>query len=260
MALLHAEYFSEALHGWSVTVDVILPEEEPPAFGYRTLWLLHGMSDDETVWQRMTSIERYAAVHHIAVVMPAVQISCYSDMSHGFPYYTFVSDELPRVMREMFPLSARREDNYIAGLSMGGEGAMKIGLSKPENYAAIGCLSAGAFNHPWSETFNEQENNVAFLCHDGKTLSGLPEDCFENAKKILAQGKPIPQIYHAIGSNDFLLESAKETRDFFESLEGNPFGYVYEENPGAHTWEFWDTHITHYLDFIDGNRKKDHNL
>lgn len=253
MALLHIRYFSQAMHGLEVSVDVLVPEGTVPEHGHRILWLLHGMSDDETMWQRRTSIERYADLHKIAVVMPAVQLSCYSDMTHGFPYYTYLTEELPQVMRSLLPLSARREDQYIAGLSMGGEGAFKIGLSKPEQYAAIGCLSAGAFNHPWTETYQTEDpfSYRMYLCHDGKTLDGIPEDCFGNAEKILSEGKPVPRIYHAIGSGDFLLESAHATRSFFESLDGNPFGYFYEEHPGAHTWEFWDSHIIRFLDFID---------
>ncbi len=156
-------------------------------------------------------------------------------------------------MREFFPLSARREDNYVAGLSMGGEGAMKIGLSKSETYAAIGCFSAGAFNHPWQThpVFTENGRNHVFFCHDGKVLDGIPEDCFANAKKIIAEKKPIPRIYHAIGADDFLLDAAYETRDFFRSFDGNPFDYTFEEHPGSHTWQFWDDHIRRFLDLID---------
>lgn len=251
MALLHFGYYSEALRGMHITVDIIIPDGDVPEHGHRVLWLLHGMSDDETMWQRRTSIERYADKHRIAVVMPAVQLSCYSDMSHGFPYYTFVTDELPRVLGGYLALSSRREDNYVAGLSMGGEGAYKIGLSRPEQYAAIGCFSAGAFNHPWIVHPTPAQSMRRFLCYDGKTLDGIPEDCFENAKRILAEGKPVPRIYHAIGTDDFLLTAARETRDFFASFDGNPFDFTYEEHPGAHTWEFWDDHVQRFLDFID---------
>ena len=255
MALMHVHYLSEALYGLHISVDVILPQGEVPEHGHRTLWLLHGMSDDETMWQRQTSIERYAQAHNLAVVMPAVQLSCYADMAHGYPFYTFVSEELPRVMREFFPLSSRREDNYVAGLSMGGEGACKIGLSKPENYAVIGCLSAGAYNHEpvpvdrldMSGAYNRWEFNR----FDGVETEGSPRDCFGNARKILEEGKPVPRIYHAIGASDFLLESAHKTRAFFTGLEGNPFDYYYEEHPGVHTWSFWDEHIQRFLDYVD---------
>lgn len=255
MALMHVKYQSEALYGLHISVDVLLPQGEVPPRGHRTVWLLHGMSDNETMWQRRTSIERYADAHGVAVVMPAVQLSCYSDMAHGYPFYTFITDELPRVMRDLFPLSSAREDNYVVGLSMGGEGACKIGLSKPENYAAIGCLSAGAYNHEPIPSDRLDLGNPylfwEFNRFDGIPVEGTPRDCFGNAKKIIEEGKPIPRIYHAIGSSDFLLEAAHKTCDFFRSFDGNPFDYFYEEHPGAHTWDFWDLHIQRFLDFID---------
>lgn len=255
MALMHVKYLSAALYGLNISVEVILPQGEVPPSGHRTVWLLHGMSDNETMWQRRTSIERYADAHNVAVVMPAVQLSCYADMAHGYPFYTFVTNELPRVMREFFPLSSAREDNYVVGLSMGGEGACKIGLSKPENYSVIGCLSAGAYNHEPRDVSNPDPNNPYSLWEfnrfDGIPVEGTPRDCFGNAKKIMEEGKPVPRIYHAIGSSDFLLESAYKTRDFFRSFDGNPFDYHFEEHPGAHTWDFWDLHIQRFLDFVD---------
>ena len=256
MALMHVKYQSMTLYGLNISVDVILPQGEVPPRGHRTVWLLHGMSDNETMWQRRTSIERYADAHNVAVIMPAVQLSCYADMAHGYPFYTFITDELPRIMREFFPLSSAREDNYVVGLSMGGEGACKIGLSKPENYSVIGCLSAGAYNHepiPTDRLDPENPYHIwEFNRFDGQPIEGTPRDCFGNAKKIIAEGKPIPRIYHAIGSSDFLLDAAHRTCDFFRSFDGNPFDYFYEEDPGAHTWDFWDLHIQRFLDYVDG--------
>ncbi len=252
MALLHTHIFSYALLGKDVSCEVILPQGDIPEYGYRTVWLLHGMSDDETIWERRTRIECYADAHHIAVVMPAAELSCYSDMAHGLKFYTYITKELPSILRGIFPLSSRREDNYIAGLSMGGEGAMKLGLANPTQYACIGCLSAGAFNHPWKEKPKLLLERIKYLCHDGKNLQGLPEDCFSNAEKILTEHLPVPRIYHAIGTSDFLLEAARETRQFFTSLDNDPFDYTYEEDPGAHTWDFWEEHIKRFLDFVDG--------
>jgi len=130
MALIHCDFFSEAL-GLSTSMCVILPEpargqigmpgsERQPSGPHPVLWLLHGLSDDHTIWQRRTSIERYVAERGLAVVMPAVARSFYTDMAHGLPYWTFISEELPAAARSFFPLSPAREDNFVAGLSMGG--------------------------------------------------------------------------------------------------------------------------------------------
>ncbi|MCQ2432406.1 MAG: esterase family protein [Clostridia bacterium] len=253
MALMHTHLLSNVL-GMYISVEVLLPQTEVPEHGFRTVWLLHGWSDDETMWTRRTSLERYADQHKVAVIMPTVHLSCYTDMTHGLKYYTFVSEELPELMRNIFPLSCKREDNAVAGLSMGGEGSLKIGLSKPENFGCIGCLSAGAHNEPWNPD-PKPDDPYFFLQHSGKKLEGIPEDTFGNAEKILKEGLPVPRIYHAIGSSDPLLDSAHETKAFFEAIPGNPFSYTYEEHPGSHNWEFWDTHIKRFLNFFDGKEE-----
>ncbi len=259
MALIHIGFFSDVL-GMAVNCDVILPQSATKQIGmaaasrqgrHPTLWLLHGASDDHTIWQRRTSIERYAAPLGLAVVMPAAHLSSYANMAHGGRFYDYIAKELPEKMRTFFPLSDKREDNYIAGLSMGGAGCMKIGLANPENYAAIGCLSAGAINrHRAPASSNPAWERRRLMTMGDRDPAGTEEDPMFNANKILEQGLPIPRIYHAVGSSDFVLESAHETRDFFQAIPGNPFDYTYEEDPGAHTWDFWDDHIQHFLKFI----------
>jgi S-formylglutathione hydrolase FrmB len=116
MALIHTNFFSESL-GMCVAVDVILPQASNRLIGMETtttaekhpvLWLLHGASDNHTIWQRRTSIERYVAPLGLAVVTPNAHLSSYADMAHGGKYFTYMADELPRLMRTFFPLSDKR--------------------------------------------------------------------------------------------------------------------------------------------------------
>lgn len=262
MALIHAQLRSAAL-GRGVSCDIILPQKSTHLIGMDTaesndvkvLWLLHGMSDDCTIWQRRTSIERYAAPYGIAVVMPDVEVSSYSNLAHGGRFYDYIAYDLPETLHAMFGFSTARENNMIAGLSMGGAGCMKIGLANPDKYFAIGCLSAGALNHPLPENtaaIDKSKNWYDYVRFDGRELADSEEDVFGNAKRIVENGIPAPRIYHSTGSEDFLLESAHKTRDFFNSFEGNPFDYVFEEDPGAHTWEYWDLHIQHFLKYALG--------
>ncbi|MEE9404329.1 MAG: alpha/beta hydrolase-fold protein, partial [Algisphaera sp.] len=129
MALVRCDFFSDVLQ-LSTSMTVILPQDTGaaqvgiasasggvPQAGYPTLWLLHGLSDDHTIWMRRTSIERYVADTGLAVVMPQVDRSYYADMVQGKKYWTFISEELPKVARQFFRLSERREDNFVAGLS-----------------------------------------------------------------------------------------------------------------------------------------------
>ena len=87
MALIHLNFHSDVL-GMAMQADVILPQKNTSLIGmqtrdsetYKTLWLLHGLSDDNTIWQRRTSIERYASEKGIAVVMVNGERSWYTDM------------------------------------------------------------------------------------------------------------------------------------------------------------------------------------
>jgi putative tributyrin esterase len=128
MALLTCHVDSEALNV-AATFTVVIPQEveTPPV-----LYLLHGLTDDHTGWTRNTSIERYADEAGLAVVMPSVFHSFYSDEVHGHAYWTYVSQELPALVHRLFRVSDRPEDTFAAGLSMGGYGAVKLALSHPE--------------------------------------------------------------------------------------------------------------------------------
>ena len=265
MALIHTHIHSGVL-GMDVTVEVILPQKASKLIGmesaagegkFPVLWLLHGASDDETIWQRRTSIERYAAPLGLAVVMPAVQLSSYADMAHGGKYYTYVSKELPELMGNLFPISDKREDNFIAGLSMGGAGCMKIGLANPDKYAAIGCLSNGMVSGYMKPDPDPRFAKRRLMVVGDRDLTGTEEDPEYNARRILAENLPRPRIYHAWGEDDFLRDNCRKTRDFFTAMEGNPFDYVWEEHPGAHTWEFWDEHIQHFLKYVGLAAKSD---
>ncbi|MBQ4640193.1 MAG: hypothetical protein IJB69_06740 [Clostridia bacterium] len=248
MAFARTRLFSDAL-GLCVTVDVILPQRRDNAQNHKlpVLWLLHGAFGNHADWIRRTSIERYAAPFGLAVVMPSAQNSCYTDMAHGGKYYTFISEELPRKMRTLFNFSEKREDNFIAGLSMGGAGSMMIGLANPECYSAIGCLSAGAVNYKGS--FHQGRRRE--LTIGDQPLKNSYLDVYGNAEKIVKESLPCPRIFHACGEDDFLLPCAQDTRDFFRAFPGNPFSYEYLSAPGAHTWEFWDAHIQDFIRFLN---------
>ncbi len=254
MAFLTVNWFSSTMIQ-CITTSVILPEGKPPAHGYPVLWLLHGMGNDHSTWGKYTSMERYAQDYGIAVVMPDGGLSNYADMTHGHPYYTTITKELYDVMGGLFPLSDRLEDNWIAGNSMGGGGALKIGLANPEKFSAIGCFSAGDTVFPFPDTEPGELPEVDALLksvYDGRDKAGTEEDVLGNAQKIVDQGLPAPRIFHIIGKDDFLLKAAHKTRDYFTSLPGNPFDYTYVETEGAHNWAYWDAHIVEFLRFVRG--------
>ncbi len=254
MILNEVNFFSETV-GLRSTMYVLLPQrsladaKSKRTPKYRTLYLLHGHSDDHTAWQRWTSIERYVEGLNLAVVMPAVHLSFYTDMAYGPAYWQFISEEVPAVVRDMFPLSSAREDNFVAGLSMGGYGAFKLALTHPERYAAAASLS-GAVDI--SEVVSEKKNdplNKAWLAQmrnvfgDLSKVPGSKHDLFKLARKV-ARGPVKPRLYQCCGTEDFLYADNLRFRDAVRKL---PLDLTYEEGPGEHVWSYWDKMIQNVL-------------
>jgi len=233
------------------SANIILPQSSPEQTvqkPFKTLYLLHGLSDDHTAWTRWTSIERYAAEYNIAIVMPNAHRSFYSDKKNGGKYFTFVSEELIGIMQELFPLSDKREDRYAAGLSMGGYGAMKLGLACPEKFTAIASLS-GALD------IFERIKLEAWLHDEFGYILKLPTDerreldLFYMAEKLSKSDCPPPKIYMWCGTEDFLYPDNVKFKAHLEKLG---MDFVYEESAGDHVWSCWDYKIQTALKFMFG--------
>ena len=219
-----------------------------PTPKYPTLYLLHGMSDDHTTWQRRTSIERYAAEKGIAVVMPTVHRSYYTDMANGYRYWTFVSEEVPARARDLFPLSDKREDNFVAGLSMGGYGAFKLALRHPDRFAAAASLS-GALDTVGLAHLKDDAwiTEMHTIFGDLDTIPGSDNDLFHLATQVTQSDQPKPRLFQWCGTEDFLYPSNIKFRDHLQKL---PFDYTYTDSPGDHTWGYWDAQIQNVLDWL----------
>ena len=248
MAFAELRIFSEAL-GMSTTVNVIIPQRstlgeigtENRTIGgkYRCLYLLHGLSDDESIWMRRTSIERYASKYGIAVVMPRGDRSFYTDITGGEKYFTYISSELPKIITDLFPVSDKREDNVIGGLSMGGYGALKAALRKPERFSRAIALSPVAD----IRSFFDRAPATLGRVFGGKGEISAHDDLFLLAK-ALSLSLNRPSIYMATGLSDFMYEDIAKLRMHFSDLGYN---LTYKEGDGAHSWDFWDEYIKHAL-------------
>ncbi|MBR0087223.1 MAG: hypothetical protein IJL98_05750 [Lachnospiraceae bacterium] len=258
--LITATFNTRSLSIHATTVTICLPESnEVPENGWKTVTLLHGAGGNHADWTRFSSIERYANERDIAVIMPDGGTSFYTDTQSGENYKTFITEELPAFCHAHFNTSLRREDNFIGGLSMGGCGSFYLGLSCPETYAGIMCLSASNFavkifpdqyaNNPRPEWIKWMKNNFGDIFPE---LEGTEFDHYYLAKKVLEEGKPAPRIFHTIGlqEQENSLNAALEEKEFFESFEGDPFQYTFKGYPGIHNWPFWDTHIEEALDYM----------
>ena len=256
MALLHASIMSQSLMR-TVDITVILPcdklyfpgmekREDKP---YKTLYLLHGIFGSHVDYISGTRIQRWAEEHNLVVVIPSGDNSMYLDFENSHNYYgEFVGKELVEITRKMFPLSNKREDTFIGGLSMGAYGALRNGLKYSDTFGFILSLSAGSALDVENILARTNENPVWFMRRD------FGEYCFKDLEKLetsdmnvrqlikdlLKENKEIPMLYLAIGDKDSYLESNKK---FVEFLKENHVPHVFEIGLGAHEWDFWDTYL-----------------
>ncbi len=239
-------------------MNVILPQKTQGQIGlegkvgagkHPVLWLLHGRSDDHTIWMRRTSIERYVSELGLAVVMPAADVSFYHNMVHGAAYGDFIDNELPEIARSFFPLSDARADNFVAGLSMGGYGAMKLALKFPERYAAAASLS-GALDAVGFLS-DEDPRRVAWLRRIfGEAyaeIEGGPADLMAQFERARGSGADLPRLFACCGRQDFLLE---HSRRFVAKAQELGISVDYIENEGSHEWGYWDRMIQEVLAWL----------
>jgi len=249
MALLTVDLFSESL-AVGTTVTVILPQAtqqqvgvetiERPEHGWPVLHLLHGLSDDHTAWLRYTSIERHARAAGIAVVMPAAGRSFYVDEAHGHAYWTWISEELPQRVGEFFRLSERPEDTYVAGLSMGGYGALKLGLTHPKRYAGVASLSGAVDVHVLE---SPERAELLARVFDGAIPPGA------DLLALLADVDPatVPPLFVGCGTEDVLQPA--NTR-FAAAATKAGLDVTTDFRPGEHEWGLWDAMIPDVIDWL----------
>ena len=258
MAFMQCQFHSDVL-GRACSMNVIIPQKAKTQIGmassgsgrkdYPVIYLLHGLSDDHTIWMRRTSIERYAADYEAVIVMPNGDRGFYTDMKCGPKYWTMLSEELPAIVQSLFPVSSRREDTFAAGLSMGGYGALKLALRCPNRFAGAVALSAVADIREWFSVASafSKDNEYHWIFGSAEEIVAQRNDLFELAKTAITHNPP-PKIMMACGTSDPLYRSNLRLRDHLSQL--NFPGFRFDEGPGKHEWAFWDQWIQEGLRFL----------
>ena len=250
MAHISAMIFPKSL-GFRTRVEVIIPQDpQSEAKPDKILYLLHGLSDDATAWSRHTRIESYAEQRGYIVIMPEVQRSFYSDMKYGSQYFTYVTEELPQICEELFNIKHVREKTFVAGLSMGGYGALKCGLSKPDFYAACAGFSGALdFEATLDRIYEEGRYNEIYAimdkgepCPEGANLFKLAD------KAAKLNKKDQPRVLVTCGDGDFLIDY---NRKFDKHMKTLPLEYEYKEWKGVHDWKFWEESLPLAFEFFE---------
>ena len=248
MAFLTMSMFSSALQ-MDTNVSVLLPEHRrggaeklEPEKKYPVIYCLHGHGDDHTAWIRKSCIETVARQYEAIVVMPTVQRGYYTDSQNGLDYFTYITEELPIRIANYFPISIEKKDTFLIGNSMGGYGALKAALTKPEQYAAVYALSPAL-----PEYFHQNDDDFGHLI---RRLFGSFEDllksdnCLKNLiAKRTASSDGQPAITFCCGKDDALAYGSFLLLKSYFKEAGGAMSYAEHDTSGGHDWDFWNPEI-----------------
>ena len=269
MALIEVSFMSKSLMR-KVPFQIILPVDKVPLPGekpradkpFKTLYLLHGLFGSTGDWLSGTRIQRWAEQNNLAVVMPSGDNGFYVDHIKACNYYScYIGEELVEITRKMFPLSDKRADTFIGGLSMGGYGALYNGLKYHETFSHILAFSPAIL---FEADFGKGEplnatvpgSSLAYYEHImGMSQAEAKQTEFNQRVQILELKEKVakkaakwPGIYLAIGTEDTLCYPTVKTFEHFLLEEKIPHTYI--EDKGGHEWDFWDRHIHQALRYL----------
>ena len=259
MARLQIEYFSNALRR-TTSFEMVIPNDERAGVPWEenpsharpmsTLFLLHGYTGKAGNWVPEGLPEKY----NFAIVMPTAENSFYlNGEATGTAYQTMVGEELVDYVRKTFRLAAGPEDTCIAGLSMGGFGALHTGLAYPDRFGKIGALSSALIIHEVAQMAPGGSNEVANYAYyrsvfgDLKTVEERDVNPEVLARRLKDAGAKIPEIYMCCGTEDFLIENNRQLHRFLES-ESIP--HEYHESKGIHDMVFWHEYIAKIVEWM----------
>ncbi len=235
--------FPSRVLGMRATMNVLLPENADGPFA--TFYLLHGLSDDHTGWQRWTRLENYAGNLPLAIVMPQGFRGFYTNNNAGPRYFDYVIEDVIGTAERYLPLKRERASRCIGGLSMGGYGALRIGLARPELFASINSHSGAVMAGTYGQRKDGPVSNAEWIATFGTEPAGTDHDLLTLARRVHTAPMK-PNILIDCGVDDFLIG---QNRDFEAQLNSIGLDHTYREFPGIHNWDYWDLHIRDALAF-----------
>ncbi|MBQ6427026.1 MAG: esterase family protein [Clostridia bacterium] len=255
MGLFSGSFYSENLK-MNTYLRIIFPDESndvtPAVIGEPSLlYLLHGLSGNSEEWIRFSKLEYYAKKYNLIMILPEVSRSFYCDYPGGQRFFTYVADELPELAASWLKLPKERSKTFIAGESMGGYGAVKIGLRRQERFGAIASLSgvldyASLCRSVMSGTWTDMNAGELIALHGPSGIPG-PEDLPLHLVREAASCPDRPRLIQLCGTEDFLYEN---NQTFRRAAESAGYGHTYVEGPGEHAWPYWDIAIQQAIRFF----------
>lgn len=253
MALIHLDHVPDTVKV-NLPLNIIIPDpgsmKGVPVRQRKVLYLLHGLSDDASAWQRYSSIETVAKSYGLVVVMPSVERSFYTNLPNGQAFFSYIVDEIPQYLSDVFDLSPIREDTLIAGLSMGGYGTLKAALLRPEKYCAAASFSGvTTLDILKANPHDERRAEFTAIFGDLDQLSGSEYDPAVWLKRAVQNKTELPRLFVSCGRQDDLYPANLGFKALCEEL-GVDLNYY--EADGKHDWYFWDAEIRRFLKAVLG--------
>ena len=206
------------------------------------LLLLHGMYGNFQDWAHKSEIAQLADEFKVVVIMPSGYNSFYADIYNGEKYYTYIKDEVFNTCRNLFNLTHDPEKTMVAGLSMGGYGALKIGLNNFDVFRHIGSFSPCPLLDYVRDGFEERINKLFGSFDNFKGSISDIRYVTSNISKC-----DMPNLYLYCGCNDFLYEMNLE---YIKILEENELKFHFETDLGDHSWPYWNKHVRKFLEYV----------
>jgi S-formylglutathione hydrolase FrmB len=238
-------YYSSAV-GLQLGARILVPESGPS--GKSTLYLLHGLSDDHSIWHRRSSVERYVEPCDAVVVMPYGGRGFYTNADQGARWGDALGTELIAKVEDWFGVATSSERRHIAGLSMGGYGAFRLALSNPGVYGHAASMSGVLMigSQPLNHPLRCPEYDEELLRIFSENPIGTNHDLLHLVAKGIATGQ-LPKLWMDCGRSDFLFE---DNQTFFAKLQEMKAAVRYEVTDGSHDWQYWNRLLPNVLQWM----------
>jgi len=260
--ILRGDFQSETLHT-TTNVQVFIPDKADAP--YRVVYLLHGLHGNQGTWLDNSMLPYYARDYNAVFVMPEVGRSFYFNQKNGRNYYDYVSEELPSLCSRFFNISANAKDTAVIGCSMGGHGALRLALKKPDRFGFCGAISPACLffkpmldglrkdPEPYLSTGSEAEEVMKDFCNTfGDGLEYIPDYDIPELAKYFPAAMTKPLIYTTCGTEDNL---RKDCLSFSSEMKNYAFDYTYEEWKGGHEWYFFNEALKKTIEFWYGHQQ-----
>lgn len=258
--ILRGNVFSQILE-MDTGISVVLPNQLRLNEEYKVVYLLHGLCGNHETWIQYSMLADYARWGNTIYIMPEAARSFYTDMQYGLPYFTYITEELPMICKNLFRISEKREHTGIIGSSMGGYGALKAAFTKPEQYGMCGAFSSPCLflkesleelkEHEKRQQFVEQYGEKIlqdFTAAFGENFEWKAENEILELAKKMKDCKEKPLIYITCGKQDSFFEYHIRLKKEMENLK---IPFIFEDWEAGHTFDFFDKSLKKAVNTFD---------